>query len=109
MASHVWNGPLRHPLPPAGDRWVHVAAVHRDGQVTLFIDGVAVASRRSYRGRRVDASSPILIGAGVNGPDSAVTTQRFAGAIDELAVYDRPLGADEIAALAAGEQPPLSR
>jgi RNA polymerase sigma-70 factor (ECF subfamily) len=109
VASHVWNGPLRHPLPPAGERWVHVAAVHRDGQVTLYVDGAPVASRRSYRGRIVRASSPILIGAGANGPDPAVTTQHFAGAIDELAVYDRPLYADEIAALAAGQQPPLSR
>jgi RNA polymerase sigma-70 factor (ECF subfamily) len=109
VASHVWNGPLRHPLPPAGERWVHVAAVHRDGQVTLFIDGAPVASRRSYGGRTVEASSPILIGAGANGPDPAVTTQHFAGAIDELAIYDRPLAADEVAALAAGQQPPLSR
>jgi RNA polymerase sigma-70 factor (ECF subfamily) len=109
IASHVWNGTLRSPLPAANGGWVHVAAVHRDGTVKLFVDGKKVAERRSYAGRVVDAAAPLMIGAGVNGPDAAVTTQHFAGMIDELLVYGRPLADDEIAALAAGAQPPLSR
>ncbi len=105
LASHVWNGTLRHPLPGALHRWVHLAAVHQDGRVRLFVDGLRVAERRSYRGRTVTAAAPLLIGAGVNGADPAVTTQRLVGAIDELVVYDRPLEDAEIAALADGAQP----
>jgi RNA polymerase sigma-70 factor (ECF subfamily) len=100
FTSHVWNGPLRSPLPAAYERWVHVAAVHADGVVKLFVDGALVAERRSYPGRTVDTSTPLVIGAGVNGPDPAVTTQRLAAAIDELRVYGRALGDAEIAALA---------
>jgi RNA polymerase sigma-70 factor, ECF subfamily len=113
IASHVWNGTLRHPLAiVAGgpdSRWTHLAAVHRDGRVTLFVDGLPVAERRSYRGRTVEAATPLLIGAGVNGPDPSVTTQRLIGAIDELLVYNRPLAHREIGALAEGAQPRLSR
>jgi RNA polymerase sigma-70 factor, ECF subfamily len=105
VSSHVWGGPLHSPVSGAPDRWVHAAAVHRDGVVKLFIDGALVGQRRSYRGRVVDAASPLLVGAGANGPDPRVTTQRFVGALDELAVYRRALGDAEIAALAAGAQP----
>jgi RNA polymerase sigma-70 factor (ECF subfamily) len=107
ISSHVWNGPLRYPVPAAVGRWVHVAAVHRDGLVKLFVDGTQVAERNSYRGRSVDTDAPLLIGAGANGPDPAVTTQRFAGALDELLVYRRALADEEIAALADGARPGL--
>ena len=109
FTSHVWNGPLRHPVAAGLDRWVHLAAVHRDGQVRLFVDGEAVAQRSSYRGRTVETASALLIGGGNNGPDPAVTTQRLVATLDELLVYDRPLGNEEIAALAGGAQPRLSR
>ena len=105
ISSHVWSGTLRHPWPAGAERWVHVAVVHRDGDVRLFIDGVQVAERRSYRGRTVDTSTPLVIGAGINGPDPSVTAQRFVGALDELLVYDRPLANGEVAALASGTQP----
>jgi RNA polymerase sigma-70 factor, ECF subfamily len=105
ISSHVWNGPLRHAWPTGDERWVHVAAVHRDGNVRLFIDGVQVAERASYRGRTVDTGAPLIIGAGVNGPDPAVTTQHLRAAVDELLVYDRPLSNGEVAALAGGIQP----
>jgi RNA polymerase sigma-70 factor, ECF subfamily len=112
LASHIWNGTLRRPLPGIATwpvhRWVHVAAVHRDGRVELWVDGARVAERKSYPGRAVAASSPLLIGAGVNGTDPTDTSQHLLAAVDELLVYDRPLSAAEIGALAEGAQPPAS-
>jgi RNA polymerase sigma-70 factor, ECF subfamily len=101
ISSHVWNGPLHVPLPEALERWVHVAAVHRDGRVKLFVDGKPVAERRSYRGRTVDTASPITIGAGINGPDPGLGTQGFAGQLDDLVVARQALDDGAIAALAA--------
>jgi RNA polymerase sigma-70 factor, ECF subfamily len=107
LASHVWNGTLRHPLPVAPlHHWVHLAAVHRDGRVEIYVDGVRVAGRKSYRGRQVAAAAPLLIGAGVNGADPRITSQRLAAAVDELVVHGRALSDAEIAALADGVQPP---
>jgi RNA polymerase sigma-70 factor, ECF subfamily len=112
LASHVWNGTLHRPMPGAPrsaiDHWIHVAAVHRDGRVELFVDGVSVAARRSYPGRKVTAATPLLIGAGVNGPDPTITTQRLAATVDELLVYNRALSPHEIATLADGLQPPTA-
>jgi RNA polymerase sigma-70 factor (ECF subfamily) len=113
VASHVWNGTLRHPLPRAPgaadgvalNQWVHLALVHRDGRVKLFIDGQLLVERRSYAGRTVAAATPLMIGAGANGPDPAVTTQHLAATLDELVVYQRALSDREIAALADGAQP----
>jgi RNA polymerase sigma factor (sigma-70 family) len=99
------------PLPL--QRWVHVAFTRAaDGSTRLYQDGVQVAQSRSQKRpveRSARAAPRLTIGSGMNGPGEGQRVQQFSGAIDEVAVYERALGADQIAALAAGAQPPSAR
>ena len=96
--------------PPSGT-WVHVAATY-DGQTAriylrgalVFESDIGAASLATAGG---GSGYPPLIGA------TAATNQPFmsffGGQIDELALYNRALTADEIAALAAGVFPSIDR
>jgi hypothetical protein len=107
LVSHVWGGKLYYPAPPVG-RWFHLAMVHGHGEVVLFVDGVPVARQPSSDAVPEDGDTAITVGGGVNGPDPQIATQRFIGAIDELAVYRRALASDEVKSLAEGIRPALS-
>jgi RNA polymerase sigma-70 factor (ECF subfamily) len=108
LVSHVWGGKLFHPAPPVG-RWFHLAMVHGHGEVVLFVDGIPVARRPSTEAVPAEGDTAITVGGGVNGPDPTIATQRFIGAIDELAVYRRALSDGEVKMLAEGARPALSR
>jgi concanavalin A-like lectin/glucanase superfamily protein len=108
LVSHVWGGKFVYPAPPVG-RWFHLAMVHGHGEVVLFIDGSPVARGPSTEAMPADDDAAITVGGGVNGPDPEEATQRFAGAIDELAIYRRALAGDDVKLLAAGARPPLAR
>jgi hypothetical protein len=86
-----------------------VAATWRPGIAILYVDGVEVGRSTELRTPRLDLPSPLMIGAGFNGPKGTLPTQGFHGSVDELLVYDRALGADEILALAGGTQPSSPR
>jgi hypothetical protein len=86
------------------DEWHHVALTTTPQQIELFVDGVS-------RGARPTATTQIAYGE-----DSPLTIGwRVPGAIDEVAVYDRVLAPDRIAArFQAGSQgfdaqPPTNR
>ena len=72
----------------ATDRYIHVVAQYTGTTQQVWIDGVEV-------GQSIDArmtlanSAPALAGASTMG-------NFFTGDMDELAIYGRPLGADEI-------------
>jgi RNA polymerase sigma-70 factor (ECF subfamily) len=104
LVSHLWGGKLFHPAPPVG-RWFHLAMVHGHGEVVLFIDGVPVARQPARDARPPEGDTAITIAGGVNGPDPTVATQRFIGALDELAIYQRALSDDEVRDLAEGVTP----
>ncbi len=87
---------------PAGTvsagEWTHVAVVWTGGNtadsVTFYINGEAVGKTNTQDGvgtRRADGSSKLLIGECAAGECS------FDGAIDNLAIYNRALGAGDIA------------
>ena len=65
------------------------------GVLRLYVDGVAVAVSTAFRRAGVDVSTgrPLTIGFGAN--------EFFRGLLGDLRLYDRPLGAPEVAALAA--------
>jgi hypothetical protein len=71
--------------------WVHVAVTRSDAQLRTYIDGVLARSVNSPGSTPVMTTEPLQIGAGQYG--------QFAGAIDEVRIYDRVLSAAEVTAL----------
>jgi RNA polymerase sigma-70 factor (ECF subfamily) len=101
LLSHLWQRALRRPYPGAAAAWTHVAAVRDLDGTSLYVDGVLAGRNTHPRPALLRAGTPLLIGGQINGPEAGGAVQdTFRGDIDELAIYDRPLGADEIRALA---------
>jgi hypothetical protein len=108
FASSVWNVRARA-VVPRYDHWIHVAATRAaDGVAILYVDGVE-ASRvaREPSGSIAGGPNSLLIGAGLNVPNPEAPTEVLEGAIDDLLIYKRALGSEEIAALAAGAEPQI--
>ena len=110
LRSQIKGGPAYSSYPRSASQWHHVVAtIEPDGYARLYIDGELVRKKqKAGRPTLGGGDNPLIIGGGVNGPDSNLVDERYAGSIDELSLYDRPLRPDEIRALAQGAQPPLS-
>jgi RNA polymerase sigma-70 factor (ECF subfamily) len=108
IQSSVWRVNLNRPLRER-DEWIHVATTHGPEHITrLFVDGHLVAAKQDRAGPtpvRGQDLNPLIVGGGLNHADPDGVGERFHGALDELLIYDRALGPDEIAALAARVQP----
>jgi hypothetical protein len=100
IATEVdWVSPGAPDPVPQGT-WVHLAGVYDGAMVRIYVNGAEVASE-PLTGRFVPDTTPVILGG--NGNDaSGVPTELFPGRIDELMLYARALGADEISQLAAG-------
>ncbi len=80
------------------DEWQHVAAVRDGDRIAIHLDGVLVDE--STLVDAIDTSTAaVSIGAGT-ADIGATFTSFFFGTIDEVALYDRALAPDELAALA---------
>lgn len=77
-------------------RTYHVVAAFGAGSIRLYVNGAMVASRTGVT-LRTNARGGGRIGAGAT-EYPAGADYFFDGVLDELAVYDRPLGADEVTA-----------
>ncbi len=84
-------------------RWSHVAATY-DGSrlasgVTMFLNGspVGTTTELDFSNGTIRNKEPFRIGSGAD------RGRRFAGRIDEVAVYGRALEADEVAILSVAE------
>lgn len=96
------NGGMLYGTTPLNDgRWHHVAVVLEDdgtpdvGEVKLYVDGQLEPIAASY-GRPVNTTADWDVVIGYN----RLRQQYFKGLIDDVRIYDRALGDDEIAALA---------
>ena len=69
-------------------RWTHLAMTYDGAQVRLYVDRRRVAARRRAGAPNAGAG-PLLIGAGAGG-------RYFKGAIDDVRIYNRALGAGAI-------------
>jgi hypothetical protein len=110
VRSDFWNVRITaKPMMPLG-RWVHVAFTYdASSTLRLYMDGKEMGAKTSKRKQRQGLlTGPVFIGAGVDAGERPDPTQQLAGAVDEVAIYDRTLSADEVAALADGGQPRLS-
>ena len=74
--------------------WHHVAMTYGNNTLELFIDGVS-QDKQVGGDKLVSVSELITIGAGQQGRDP------FKGALDEIRIYNRPLAAEDIKALAS--------
>jgi RNA polymerase sigma factor (sigma-70 family) len=106
FSSNVWDLRVLYPFQ-AGDRWVHVAGTRSaDGVGRLYINGEEVAHGMSRKMASISGgNNGLFLGAGLNVPDPSHPTEVLEGAVDDLAVYERALSREEIAALASGVQP----
>ena len=84
--------------------WYHMAAVFDAAQqsLTLYLDGVAIASRSVTYNSIYNASAPFMLGANIR---NGIPDQFFDGQLDEWRVYTKALTAAEIAALIALPEP----
>jgi hypothetical protein len=92
---------LRVPVPmidPA--RWHDVVARFRGPNLELFVDGVLVDEEWPH-GALYQFCAPFLIGAGC---ENGRVTTGFRGEIDHVALWNRALNDEEIAALAGGAE-----
>jgi hypothetical protein len=97
----------RLPEIPAADAWTHIAfSWDETSGVRLWVNGKPAARK----------DGPIVLDAGLDqfGPHSRIISpyqvqSRYnflrGGDLDELRIYDRPLGDGEVASLATGETP----
>jgi hypothetical protein len=88
---------------PAG-RWTHVAATYDGARAQLYVDGAR--DGQPFAVRYAQTQTETWIGArpesgGADGRTPSGPTFFFVGAIDDVRVWDRPLGDAEIAAVAA--------
>jgi RNA polymerase sigma-70 factor (ECF subfamily) len=105
LLSDVWGVRLVHPLPWILDRWIHLAFTHAaDGTTQLYVNGAASGLAAGLAGEERAIRSRISLGF-TRDPATGKSSQAFHGLIDELAIYDRVLDGEEIAALASGAQP----
>ena len=83
----------------AGTGWHHVAYTVNDASnaATLYLDGVAASTTNTTGSVSYTLGANSFIGKHGNG----LTTRDFNGRIDDACIYNRALGAGEIAALAA--------
>jgi hypothetical protein len=84
--------------PIAARTWTHLAGTYDGKLATLYVDGVAVDSLSLPGAFNLDPVTAVLLGANGN---IAGTSEYFPGYLDEIALYDRALSADEIRLLAA--------
>jgi hypothetical protein len=84
------------------DLWHHVVGVvdGQNGLVSMYIDGVEDANSVIPAGSLVEVVEPLRIG-------NRVATRLFSGEMDDLRIYNYPLTAAEIAALAAAGDVPV--
>jgi hypothetical protein len=94
LANGEQNAAGTGPLPL--NTWTHLAATYDGSAVRLYVNGNLVRTF-AVSGSLANTSSPLRIGG------NSIWGERFAGLIDDVRVYNRPLGASEIQSdMAAG-------
>jgi hypothetical protein len=84
--------------------WHHTAATYDGTTLRLYLDGVEVGSMGLSGVVDVEPSTPVAVGAQPPGAGPRF----FDGLLDDVRILQRGLSADEIVALAAGNQVPVA-
>ncbi|MEZ5304751.1 MAG: lamin tail domain-containing protein [Verrucomicrobiales bacterium] len=109
-----WVGNPNTGTSATDDAWHHVAVTYRasDDQFDMFVDGVNRRSQgfdvnryaEDFTHNNGQARTGLFIGQ-ANFSGGLNNLDKYAGLIDDVALYDSPLPAADIALLAAGEPP----
>jgi hypothetical protein len=86
--------------------WVALAATFDGTFERLYLDGALAMECPSAGGFAPDTTG-VTVGGGQFSASPFDVDRRLRATLDEIVLYDRPLTADEISALAAGRRPPL--
>ncbi|MFJ9624369.1 LamG-like jellyroll fold domain-containing protein [Streptomyces sp. NPDC101181] len=79
---------------PETGRWYHLAGVRKGGEITLYVDGEPAATTEA--GPADVSTGPLSVGrARYDGAE----TDFWPGSVDQVAVFDKALTAEEVAAL----------
>ena len=95
---YIWQGRWAKAAcseKPIAGHWYQVGVVVQSDQAELWVNG-RLADQVSLSKPIPQSQAPITLG-GIN--DNGRVRQNFVGAIDEVRVHDRPLGAEQMAAL----------
>jgi Concanavalin A-like lectin/glucanases superfamily/Bacterial Ig domain/Immunoglobulin domain len=95
------------PNPFPDGEWAHVAVVCDGTTISIYTNGVLAVSRTQTT--RADSAFPFNIGGGGIFDDPAVNGNFFNGQIDEVALFDKALSPQQIAAhyFSAVPSPPV--
>jgi hypothetical protein len=90
----------------ADEQWHHVAVTRRasDGNTRVYLDGTELASTTGHAaGPPIGSGGVLVLGQDQDSLGGGFEqNQAFSGSLDELAIFDRVLGADRITAHMAG-------
>ncbi len=101
--QQVIGGPPTFPQ----QTWVHLAGTYDGSQIRLYVNGAQVNSQ-AVTGSFAAETNPVILSG--NGNAASHTVSEFVpGQLDEVMLYRRALGADEIAELAPGRRSPRGR
>jgi len=92
MSATVVGVRVTAPQPIARKKWTHLAGTYDGARAVLYVNGVEAFSRPISGTFPVDVT-PVILGG--NGNKVGIT-EWFPGSIDEIALYSRALGPEEI-------------
>jgi hypothetical protein len=90
---------LQGPAAVPRGTWVHIAGTYDGATARLYLDGVQVASA-AQSGTFPADHNPVLLSGNIDAASDRA--EAFPGRLDEVMLYHRALGADEIARLYGG-------
>jgi hypothetical protein len=91
---------ITSPMTIPQETWVHIAGTYDGSQARLYVNGAEV-SRVAITGPFASETNPLILSGNGNPPGNTIS-EFVPGQLDEIVLYRRALGADEIARLEGG-------
>ncbi len=98
LFMRVGGSTLVSPQPVADGTWRHVLGVYDGTSMTLYVDGLAVATRTALES--IDVTADLLLGE-----HFALPSYSYSGSMDEVVLYSRGLEEAEVFQLFLETQP----
>jgi hypothetical protein len=95
-------------LPPGtvtADTWHHVAGVHFDGDVRVYLDGMRVFQTSAAQSPLPSSGGYLLVAQLWPNRAPLYNPQYLHGALDELAIWNAPLSEEDVLEIYANQKP----